>query len=307
MQEKKSHMKLTIFLVWALITVPMVFLGWFLGNMFGFGNYGFAITLEIMVLLALFIYFSSDGMILRSYKVRRLTKKPGLSKTVDNLARKSGIPTPILFVSENPIPTIFSTGRNQKHASIVLTDSLINLLDFEELEAVLAHEMHHIESGDILGGCISAMISGALTSLITFAMWVMILIGFGKKDDPAPSLIQFFIASIVAPPAAFLIQLLSSQLREYIADEKSAYIYRKPQKLISALNKIQEKVNSNRYEVNPSHVHLFILNPLHESSLRFLGIDLPSYNMLFKTHPPIDDRIDRLNTISNVVWWEAES
>ncbi len=298
---KESRVKLMLFLLWVLASSPIVLMGWIVGDRFGVGIYGMAIMFEIMILFAIFIYFSSDGLILRWYRANRITKRPDITKTVDEISKKAGISTPVVFVSDMLIPTVFSVGRNKKHASIILTGSLVSLLDEEELGAVLAHEIHHIKCGDILTGTVSAAISGVLTSLITTSMWVSILIGFGKKEDPVPNIIRFLVTSIVAPPAAFIVQLLSSQLREYMADEKSVYIYRKPQKLISALQKIQERIDTHSYDVNPSHVHLFILNPLHEDPFKLLGLNLPGYNLLFKTHPSTDDRTERLNTVSKVI------
>lgn len=288
-----------LLVLWAFLALIMVILGLIIGEMVGFGLFGPFMMLGILILITIIIYFSSDGVLLRHYKTKRVSQIPNISaKTVDDLAKKFGIPTPTLFVSEKLIPTVFSIGRNPKHASIVFSDSLFNWLDEEEMGAVLAHEMHHIKNKDTSIASIIATVSGALSALSTMAMWASIFMGFGQEDDPAPNIVKFYVNSLVAPPAAFLVQLVSSQSREYMADEQSANVYGKPHKLISALNKVNLMLNSKSYDVNPSHVHLFILSPPHTNNLELLGFNLPTYNVLFKTHPPIDERLRRLGHLN---------
>ena len=271
-----SNVKLI--LLWVLATIPMVLIGWFIGITYDLGMYGPTIMLELMILLIIFLYFSSDSVILRRYQAKRIRGKGGIFEIIQEMAEKVEIKAPKIYVAETLMPVIFSIGRNPKHASIVITDSLINLLDDDEMESVIAHEMYHIKSGDILIGTIAAAITGPLTSII----------------NSTSVFSGFFIATFVAPPAALIIRMAVPRSREHFADLKSVDVSGKPLKLISALSKIQERLNSHNYRVNPSHAHLFILNPLRDNALKLFGIDLPSYNKLFDTHPPINERLNIL-------------
>lgn len=277
-----------LIVLWIMTTIPMVCIGWFIGNKYGFGLYGPSIVFEVMVLSIIFIYFSSDNVILRRYQAKRISEENHITRTVEELAKKSEIPVPKIYLAETLMPAIFSIGRSPRHASIVLTDSLINLLDMDELVTVLAHEMYHIKSGDTLLGTIAAVIASPLTAIIN-----------------TTSSYSFFVATIVAPPAALIIRLTVPRSREHFADLKSVDIVGKPLKLISALSKIQERLDSHDYRVNPSHVHLFILNPLRDNTLKMFGRNLPSYNKLFNTHPPINERLNILG-ITRVTHTEVD-
>ncbi|MDY6964422.1 MAG: M48 family metalloprotease [Halobacteriota archaeon] len=269
-----------LLLLWILATLGLTVIGWFGGNRLGFGFYGPVIMLEFVTIITMFIYFSSDKVLLRWYRAKQMPQEHNSYKIVDELARKIDIPTPKLFVAEMSIPTIFAVGRNSRHASIVLTSSLIDLLDEEELGAVVAHEMYHIDRGDTFVSTVVAAVAGIPTILINSTS-----VFFG-----------FFVATLVAPPAALVIKLTMPLSREHFADLKSVDIFGKAEKLSSALYKIQERLDSNNYKVNPSHVHLFILNPLHYNRLKLLGLELPTYNRLFNTHPPINERLNMLKS-----------
>ncbi|MDY6964345.1 MAG: M48 family metalloprotease [Halobacteriota archaeon] len=283
-------------ITWTLITILMIVAGWFVGDMIGIRIYIPIVALVLMASLFIPIYLLSDMILLRRYHPQEVQHDEfNILKIVGELSEKLDIPTPRIFVTVSPMPNIFTVVRNPEHTSIVLTGSLLRLLDEEELMAVMAHEICHIKDGKTKTSSIVAMISGTLIALATTAMWASIFMGFGQEDDPAPNIIRFFVTSLVAPPAALLIQLTSSKSREYIADEKSAYLHGKPQKLKSALEKIEEDLATHTYEVNPAHVHLFILDPLRKNRFHLMGFDLPTYNLLFRTHPPVGVRLRRLN------------
>lgn len=253
----------------------------------------------LLLLLAIFFYFFSDKILLRWYRAKeeRDANSP-LYEIVHRLATKADIPVPKVFIVDSTMPNAFAVGRNTGHASIIVTNALMKLLDKEEIEAVLAHELVHVRNGDTVIGSIAAVLSGTLAALATFAFWGSIFTGFGQEDDPAPNIIKFFVTSLVAPIAATIIQLALSQSRECVADEQSVYLHGKADKLASALHKIEEKLKSGAFEVNPAHVHLFIMNPLHDGEFTVMDFRLPTYHFLFRTHPATDERVERLKKVN---------
>lgn len=252
------------------------------------------LALAVFVLiLSLCFHLLSAKILLRRYHARRVMETP-LYEAVHRLAAKADIPTPEVFIVDSAMPNAFTLGRSSNHAAIIVTNALIALLDKEELEAVLAHELMHVKSADTPTGTIVAAIAGLLTVLVPFAFWSSIFTGFGQEDDPAPNLIKFFVTSLVAPLAATIIQLAVAPAREYEADEQSVYLHGKPAKLVSALRKIESSLKSNSFSVNPAHVHLFIMNPLHNGEVTIMDLRLPTYLLLFCTHPATDTRAARL-------------
>ena len=301
-------MKQLLRLQWILLALPIAVVGWVIGRMVVRGIPAlFIIVISVFVLLvlllAVFFYFFSAKLLLRWYHAkeeRDVDADSPLYEIVHRLATKAGIPAPKVFIVESEMPNAFAIGRNAKHGAIVVTTALTELLDKEEIEAVLAHELMHVKNGDTLTGTGVAVLAGMLMALATFAFWGSIFTGFGQEDDPAPNLINFFVTSLVAPIAAVIIQLTLSQSREYAADEQSVSMYGKPYKLISALEKLEIKLKSDTFKVNPSHVHIFIMSPLHvhEDVFTLLDIHLPTYNLLFNTHPATHDRVERLKKIN---------
>jgi heat shock protein HtpX len=197
------------------------------------------------------------------------------------------------------MPNAFATGRSVRHTSIVVTNALLDLLDNDELEAVIAHELAHVKNGDTALGSIVAVMAGTLAALATCAFWCSIFTGFGQEDDPAPNLIKFFVTSLVAPVAALIIQLMVSQSREYRADAQSVRMVEKPHTLISAVEKLDLKLTSDTFAVNPSHVHLFFMNPLHGDEITVMDFRLPTYHLLFRTHPPTQSRLSALRVLQS--------
>jgi len=294
------------FLRWVLFALVIVITGWTIGRILARGIPALIIiTIFVFVLLlvlAIYFYFFSDKILLRWYHAKEVSDANSpLYEIVHRLATKTGIPAPRIFIVESAMPNAFATGRNAEHASIVVTNALTELLDKEEIEAVLAHELTHVKNGDTLIGTEVAVLAGALTALATVAFWGSIFTGFGQEDDPAPNIIKFFVTSLVAPIAAVIIQLALSQSREYVTDEQSVSLHGKPDKLVSALQKIEERLKSGAFEVNPSHVHLFIMNPLHNNEeFSVLDFRLPTYHFLFRTHPATEKRVERLRTKNTI-------
>jgi heat shock protein HtpX len=297
--------RVKLLLLWMLLALPIVIAGWVTGKMIERVFPALIIitmfVFVFLLVLALYFYFFSDKILLRWYHAKEVRDdNSSLSEMVRTLATKAGIPTPRIFIVDSAMANAFATGRNAEHASIVVTNALMVLLDKEEIEAVLAHELAHVKNGDTLLGTVVAVLSGMLTALATFAFWGSIFTGFGQEDDPAPNIIKFFVTSLVAPIAAVIIQLTLSQSREYVADEQSVSMHRKPSKLISALEKLEKRLKSDAFKVNPSHVHMFIMSPLHihDDVFTLLDIHLPTYNLLFNTHPATHERVKRLKNIN---------
>jgi heat shock protein HtpX len=297
--------RVKLLLLWMLSALPIVIAGGVIGRMLALRIHWLIIIImfvfAVVLVLALYFYFFSDKILLRWYHAKEVRDENSpLYEIVHRLATKADIPAPRIFIADSTMPNAFAVGRNAKHASIVVTNALVELLDKEEIEAVLAHELAHAKSGDTLIGTEVAVLSGILTALATFALWGSIFTGFGQEDDPAPNIIKFFVTSLVAPIAAVIIQLALSRSREYVADEQSVSMHGNPPKLVSALEKLEKKLKSDTFKVNPSHVHMFIMSPLHvhEDVFTLLDIHLPTYNSLFNTHPATHERVERLKKIN---------
>lgn len=283
---------------WILLALPVAIAGGAIGWMREQGVPALIITalvafLLLLLLLALLLYLFSDKIVLRWYHAKEDANSP-LCKLAHGLASKADMPVPKIFIVESGMPNAFATGRNAKHAAIVVTTALTALLDKDELEAVLAHELMHVKRGDTRTGTIVAVLSGLLTASVTLAFWCSIFTGFGQEDDPAPNMIKFFVTTLVAPLAATAIQLAVPRSREYAADEQSVSIHGNADKLAGALQKIESRLKSGTDEVNPAHVHLFITNPLHNGEVTVMDFRLPTYHFLFRTHPATDERVERL-------------
>jgi heat shock protein HtpX len=226
-------------------------------------------------------------MALATYRAQPVTREqlPRVYSVVERLTQKSGLPMPKIYVIPTDSPNAFATGRNPNHASVAVTQGILNLLNDEELEGVLAHELGHVGNRDILISSIAATIAGAITMLASMMRWGMIFGGMGGRDDRdrGGGLAALFML-IVAPIAATLIQLAVSRSREYQADATGAHTTGNPYALASALQKLDAYSRRLPLVASPSTAHLFIVAPL-------LGMNFGS---LFSTHPPIAKRIERL-------------
>ena len=271
----------TAFLMTALTLLLM-----FLGRAFG-GQNGMIFALVLAGVMNFIAYFFSDKIALATYRARPVTREelPRVYQVVERLTQKAGIPMPKIFVIPTDSPNAFATGRNPRHASVAVTQGILNLLNDEELEGVLAHELGHVRNRDILISSIAATLAGAITMLASMGRWAMIFGGMERdsRDRGGGGLAALFML-IVAPIAATLIQLAVSRSREYEADHTGANFTGNPYALASALKKLDAYSRRVPMIASPSTAHLFIVQPL-------LGIN---FGNLFSTHPPISKRIERL-------------
>jgi heat shock protein HtpX len=271
----------TAFLLVALTLVLM-----FIGRAFG-GQNGMILAFVIAVVMNFSAYFFSDKIALATYRAQPVTREelPRAYAAVERLTQKIGIPMPKIYVIPSESPNAFATGRNPSHASVAVTHGILGLLNDEELEGVLAHELGHVNNRDILISSVAATLAGAITMLASMGRWAMLFGGFGGRDreDRGGGLSALFML-IVAPIAATLIQLAVSRSREYQADATGAHFTGNPYALASALQKLDAYSRRVPMQATPSTAHLFIIQP-------FLGMNFGS---LFSTHPPIAKRIERL-------------
>jgi heat shock protein HtpX len=265
----------------ALLLTVLTLLLMFIGNYFG-GQRGMLIGLIFAGVMNFVSYFYSDKIALASYRAQAVSREqlPRVYQVVERLTQKAGLPMPGIYVIPTDSPNAFATGRNPQHASVAVTEGILNLLTDEELEGVLAHELGHVNNRDILISSIAATIAGAITYLSHFAMFF----GGGDREERRGSGAVGLLMIILAPLAATLIQLAVSRSREYQADESGAHLTGNPYALASALAKLDAYSKRLPMAASPSTAHLFIVQPL-------LGVNLGN---LFSTHPPITKRIERL-------------
>lgn len=270
-----------------LLLVGLTLLLLFVGERLG-GQNGLILALVLSVAMNFGSYFFSDKLALAAYRAQPVTREqlPRAYEVVERLAAKDGIPVPKIYVIPTDSPNAFATGRNPQHASVAVTHGILGLLNDEELEGVLAHELGHVKNRDILTSSIAATLAGAITFLAKMAYWGE-LFGFGggggdrRRNGGALTALAMMI---VAPFAAMLIQLAVSRSREYEADATGAHTTGNPYALASALQKLENYSKRVPLEATPSTAHLFIIAPL-------LG---GAFGSLFSTHPPTKDRIRRL-------------
>ncbi|OIP88709.1 MAG: protease HtpX [Syntrophaceae bacterium CG2_30_49_12] len=258
-----------------------------IGGYFG-GQQGVIIAFIFAMVMNFGSYWFSDKIVLRMYKAQEVSEgqAPELYSIVKDLALKASIPMPRVYIIPGDAPNAFATGRNETHAVVAVTEGILRILNREELEGVIAHELTHIKNRDILIGSIAATIAGAIVMLAHMAQWAAIFGGVSRDNDEegGGGIFGLIIMAILAPLAATLIQMAISRSREYLADDGGAQISRKPYGLASALEKMAGASQVIPMKVNPSTAHMFIVSPLTGRSLM----------NLFSTHPPIEERIARL-------------
>jgi heat shock protein HtpX len=270
----------------AFLLTLLTLLLMFIGRAFG-GQNGMILALGIAVVMNFVSYFYSDKIALAMYRAKPATRDelPRAYEIVERLTQKIGIPMPKIYVIPTDSPNAFATGRNPSHASVAVTQGILNLLNDEEMEGVLAHELGHVNNRDILISSVAATIAGAVTMLASMGRWAMIFGGFGgDREERGGGGFAALLMLILAPIAATLIQLAVSRSREYQADASGAHYTGNPYALASALSKLDAYSRRLPMQATPSTAHLFIIQPL-------LGI---SFGNLFSTHPPIAKRIERL-------------
>jgi heat shock protein HtpX len=270
----------------ALLLTAMTLFLLFIGQMFG-GERGMVLALIFAAVMNFISYFFSDKIALAAYRAQPVTREqlPRAYEIVERLSQKIGISMPRIYVIPSESPNAFATGRNPEHASVAMTEGILNLLNDEEMEGVLAHELGHVKNRDILISSVAATLAGAITFIARMGYWASLFGGGGDREDREGG--GGFVALlmlILAPIAATLIQLAVSRSREYEADASGARYTGNPYALASALRKLDAFSKRVPLAATPSTAHLFIVAPL-------LGFDFAS---LFSTHPPIAKRIERL-------------
>jgi heat shock protein HtpX len=269
------------------LTVLLVFLG----GAFG-GRQGMIFAFIFALATNMISYWFSDKIVLRMYGAQEATEAeaPMLWGVTHDLALKMNMPMPKVYLIPSESPNAFATGRNPKHAAVAATQGILRMLTREELEGVMAHELGHVRNRDILIGTIAAAIAGAISMLAYMAQWAMIFGGFGGRrndDEGSGGMIGGILMIILAPIAAGLIQMAISRSREYEADATGARICGNPLWLANALRKLQVGSQRVPLNANPATAHMFIVNPLRGGGL----------GSLFSTHPPLEDRIARLESM----------
>ena len=272
-----------------LLSVLLVIVGGALG-----GRSGMQIALVVAVLMNGVSYFFSDKIALKTSGAQPVTREqlPRLYQVMERLAAKANIPVPALYVVPDMAPNAFATGRSPKHASVAVTQGLLQIMNDDELEGVIAHELSHVRNYDILTSSIAATIAGAITYMAQMGKWGMILggMGGGRDDDRGGGGLSALLMVFLAPFAALLLQLFLSRTREYAADETGVRMVGHQQGLISALEKLgtyNRRIPTSA--ISPSTSSLCIVKPMFGTG---------TLSSLFSTHPPLEDRIAALRQMT---------
>jgi heat shock protein HtpX len=269
----------------AILTAMLVLIGGALG-----GQQGMAVAFVLALAMNFFSYWFSDRIVLAMYGAKPVgeAQAPALYAMVRRLTTRAGIPMPRVYLIPSDTPNAFATGRNPEHAAVAVTEGIMRLLDEEELEGVLAHELAHVANRDVLISTIAATLAGAITYLAHMAQWAAFFGGSRSDDDEGGSNpFALILMAVLAPIAAMLVQLAVSRSREFQADATGARVAGKPWGLAKALEKLHMAQHVAPMAANPATAHLFIVNPLSGQTLM----------KLFSTHPPIEERIARLRAM----------
>ncbi len=278
-----NYLKTTMLL--AALTAILVFAGDALG-----GRGGATTALVFAGIINFGAYWFSDKIVLMMYGAKEVGEAaaPELYAITRDLTMKAGLPMPKVYIMENDTPNAFATGRNPDHAAVAATTGIMRLLTKEELAGVIGHELAHIQNRDILISTISATIAGAISYLAHMAQWAA-MFGGSRNDERGGNPISLIVMMIVAPLAAMVIQMAISRSREYVADEGGAKITGNPLSLANALRKLEYGNKRIPMAVpNEATAHMFIVSPLSGGGLL----------KLFSTHPPIEERIKRLEAMA---------
>jgi heat shock protein HtpX len=268
----------------AFMTALFMGVGYLIG-----GSGGMTIAFLIAAGMNLFSYWNADKMVLRMHHAVEVDERnaPEYYGIVRDLAARAGLPMPKVYLIDNPQPNAFATGRNPQNAAVAATTALLQRLSYEEVAAVMAHELAHVQNRDTLTMTITATLAGAISMLGNFAFFFG-----GNRDNNNPlGIVGVLVAMIVAPLAAALVQMAISRTREYSADRRGAEICGNPLWLASALDKIArnaQRIHNPDAERNPATAHLFIINPLSGERM----------DNLFSTHPNTENRIAALEAMS---------
>lgn len=276
----------------AFLLTALTLLLLFVGQTFG-GRNGMTLALVMAVIMNGTAYFFSDKIALMSSGAQPISREqsPRLYAVMERLAAKANLPMPKLYMIPQPAPNAFATGRNPSHASVAVTQGLMELMDDEELEGVIAHELSHVRNYDILTSSIAATIAGAITWVAHMSRWAMMFGGWGGRDNnrEGGGGLEAILMLILAPLAAVLLQLGISRQREYQADASGAKMVGHPYGLMRALEKLGAYNKKIPMDISPSTSALCIVAPL--TAGQFL-------TGLFSTHPPLAERIARLQNMT---------
>ncbi|MCX5908065.1 MAG: zinc metalloprotease HtpX [Deltaproteobacteria bacterium] len=272
------------FILLAGLTVILLLIGQALG-----GKSGLYMGLFFALIINFVSYWFSDKIALKMSGAQEVSQDqaPDLHQMVQKLCVQAGLPKPRVYIIPQDTPNAFATGRNPEHAAVAVTEGILRILKPEELEGVLAHELAHIKNRDILISSIAAVMAGAISYIGTMIQWGT-MFGMGRSDDEEGggrgNMIGALLLAIVAPIAAMLIQMAISRSREYIADATGARIIHNGRPLANALQKLETANHQLPMQVNPAQAQMYIVNPLTGGGI----------TRLFSTHPPIEERIQRL-------------
>jgi heat shock protein HtpX len=279
-----SHIFKTAMLL-AVLTAMLVLIGGAIG-----GQQGMLVAFVLALAMNFFSYWFSDRIVLAMYRAQPIdeAQHPRLYSLVRRLATRAGIPMPRVYVIPTEAPNAFATGRNPQHAAVAVTEGIMRLLDEDELEGVLAHELAHVSNRDVLISTLAATLAGAITYLAHMAQWSAFF-GGGRSDDDehGSNPIAMILLAVLAPLAAMLVQLAVSRSREFHADATGARVAGKTWGLAKALEKLHMAQQVVPMDANPATAHLFIVNPLSGRAMA----------SLFSTHPPLEERIARLRAM----------
>lgn len=275
-----NQLKTVVFL--SILTMLVILIGSALG-----GQSGMIIAFVLALVMNGASYWFSDKIAIKMTGSKPVSQEeaPELYEMVEGLAINAGLPMPKLYLTPSHQPNAFATGRNPEHSAVAVTTGLVELLDKEELEGVIAHELAHIKNRDVLIGTLAAVMAGVITMLANWAQWALIF--GGSRDDEEGSGLAALPLIILGPLAAMLVQMAVSRSREYMADATGAEIAGNNRGLANALLKLERGSKNIPMDVNPAASHLFIVNPLTGQRLM----------SLFSTHPPISERVKKLNEL----------
>jgi heat shock protein HtpX len=281
-----NRFKTTLLL--SLLTVLLVGMGGAVG-----GQGGMMIAFLMAAVMNFGSYWFSDKIVLRMYNAQEISQgdNPAFYGMIERLAGRAGLPMPKVYIIPDQSPNAFATGRNPSHAAVAATEGILRILSPEELEGVMAHELGHVKNRDILISTIAATFAGAISMIGSMLQWGAML-GAGRDDEDGgglAGLVGSLAMAILAPIMAMLIQMAVSRSREYLADATGAEICGKPRALASALGRLQNASQQiPMHDAKPATAHMFIVNPLTGGGLM----------SLFSTHPPMEERIARLQAMS---------
>src|SRR6059036_4198076 len=269
----------------AVLTAMLILIGGAIG-----GRQGMMMAFVFAIAMNFFSYWFSDKIVLSMYGAQPIdeAQAPRLYAILRRLTTRAQIPMPRVYLIPTDTPNAFATGRNPEHAAVAVTEGIMRILDEDELEGVLAHELSHVKNRDVLVSTIAATLAGAITYLAHMAQWAAMFSGRSSDDEErGGNPLALILMAVLAPLAAMIVQLAVSRAREFQADATGAQEIGRPRGLASALQKLERANEAAPMAANPSTAHLFIVNPLGGGAMM----------RLFSTHPPLEERIARLRAM----------